>query len=80
MDAELFRPVSVSRATPACGERFKHLSRRAWTKKLTRQPVNVKETRPSVGTYLLVIKTIEQKLMSLLCEVDEEIPPARRRS
>ena len=31
-----------------------------------------KETKPSVGTYLLVIKTIEQKLMPPPSELDEE--------
>ena len=38
-----------------------------------------KETNPSVGTYLLVIKTIEQKPIPPPREVDEETPPARRR-
>jgi hypothetical protein len=39
-----------------------------------------KETKPSVGTYLLVIKSIEQKLMPLPVELDEETPSARRRA
>ena len=39
-----------------------------------------KETKPSVGTYLLVIKTIEQQLMPSPGEREEETPSSRRRA